>query len=72
MNIWLNLIWKEWHEQKWKLLALTVIALSVCVAMLSQDVHSAEFALVSTMWAFVMLHQRSSQWESVRANMRAA
>ncbi len=54
MNIWLNLIWKEWHEQKWKLLALTVIALSVCVAMLSQDVHSAEFALVSTMWAFVM------------------
>ena len=54
MKIWLNLIWKEWHEQKWKLLALTVIALSVCVAMLSQDIHNAEFALVSTMWAFVM------------------
>lgn len=54
MHIWLNLFWKEWHEQKWKLLSLMVIALSVFGAMLSQDVGNVEFALASTIFAFVM------------------
>ncbi len=28
-NIWLTLVWKEWHEHKWQLLSLTAIVLSV-------------------------------------------
>lgn len=37
MTIWKILIWKEWHEHKWKLLALTAILMSVYLAMLSED-----------------------------------
>jgi hypothetical protein len=55
MKIWLNLFWKEWHEQKWKLLALTAIALSVCVALLFQDLGNVAFSLVFTNMAYAML-----------------
>lgn len=55
MKIWLNLFWKEWHEQKWKLLALTAIALSVCVALLFQDLGNVAFALSFTNMAYAML-----------------
>ncbi len=55
MKIWLNLFWKEWHEQKWKLLALTAIALSVCVALLFQDLDNVSFCLMFTSAAYGML-----------------
>ena len=55
MKIWLNLFWKEWHEQKWKLLALTAIALSVCLALLFQDLGNVAFSLVFTSMAYAML-----------------
>ena len=55
MKIWRNLFWKEWHEQKWKLLALTAIALSVCVALLFQDLGNVAFSLVFTSMAYAML-----------------
>ena len=32
MNIWRILLWKEFHEHKWKMLALTAIVLSVLIA----------------------------------------
>ncbi len=31
-NIWLTLVWKEWHEHKWRLLSLTAIVLCVFLA----------------------------------------
>lgn len=52
MKIWLNLFWKEWHEQKWKLLALTAIALSVCMALLFQDLGNATYPLTFTIMAY--------------------
>ena len=55
MKIWRNLFWKEWHEQKWKLLALTSIAVSVCVALLFQDLGNVAFALIFTNFAYAML-----------------
>jgi hypothetical protein len=55
MKIWRNLFWKEWHEQKWKLLALTAIAVSVCVALLFQDLGNVAFALIFTNFAYAML-----------------
>jgi hypothetical protein len=55
MKIWLNLFWKEWHEQKWKLLALTAIALSVCVALLCQDLGNVAFSLFFTNLSYAML-----------------
>ncbi len=55
MKIWRNLFWKEWHEQKWKLLALTSIALSVCVALLFQDLGNVAFSLFFTNLAYAML-----------------
>ena len=55
MKIWLNLFWKEWHEQKWKLLALTAIAVSVCVALLFQDSGNVAFALSFTNVAYAVL-----------------
>lgn len=38
MDNWKILIWKEWEEHKWKLLALIVIVLSVFFTLLSEDV----------------------------------
>ena len=55
MKIWRNLFWKEWHEQKWKLLALTAIALSLCVALLFQDLGNVAFSLISTTYAYAVL-----------------
>ena len=55
MKIWRNLFWKEWHEQKWKLLALTTIALSICVAMLFQDLGNVAFSLCFTHMAYALL-----------------
>jgi hypothetical protein len=54
MKIWRNLFWKEWHEQKWKLLALTAIALSVCVALLFQDPGNGAFSLLFTIYSYAM------------------
>ena len=54
MKIWLNLFWKDWHEQKWKLLALTTIALSVCLALLFQDLGNVAFSLVFTLYAYAL------------------
>lgn len=52
MKIWLNLFWKEWHEQKWKLMALTAIALSVCMALLFQDFGNATDGMFFTILAY--------------------
>ncbi|MDA1231374.1 MAG: hypothetical protein O2856_11420, partial [Planctomycetota bacterium] len=54
MWIWRNLFWKEWHEQKWKLLALTAIALSVCVALLFQDPGNGSFSLIFTISSYAI------------------
>jgi ABC-type transport system involved in multi-copper enzyme maturation permease subunit len=36
-NIWLSLAWKEWHEHKWKLAAMTAIVCSANAALLRWD-----------------------------------
>lgn len=54
MKIWLNLFWKEWHEQQWKLLSLTAIALSVCLALLCQDLGNVAFSLIFTIYSFAI------------------
>lgn len=54
MKIWLNLFWKESHEQKWKLLSLTAIALSVCLALLFQDLGNVAFSLICTIYSFAI------------------
>ena len=54
MKIWLNLFWKDWHEQKWKLLSLTAIALSVCLALLFQDLGNVAYSLVFTIYAYAL------------------
>ena len=54
MKIWLNLLWKEWHEQQWKLLSLTAIALSVCLTLMCQDLGNVEFSLIFTIFSFAI------------------
>ncbi len=43
------LIWKEWHEHKWKLAALTTILLVVQLWALSRDADMAMFSLAAAM-----------------------
>ncbi len=55
MKSWLNLFWKEWHEQKWKLLSLTAIALGICLAMLGQDLENVTFSMIATIFSYALL-----------------
>lgn len=49
---WAILLWKEWHEQKWKLLSLTAIVLSVFLILLFDNASMAVTAIVPTMYLY--------------------
>ncbi|MEX2169760.1 MAG: hypothetical protein WD851_10645 [Pirellulales bacterium] len=48
-SVWQALIWKEWHEHKWKLAALTVILISLPALTLLSDHPNNIFGAVSAM-----------------------
>ena len=53
-SVWQALIWKEWHEHKWKLAALTVILISLPATMLLSDYPSSIFlAITAMLWLAV-------------------
>lgn len=52
MNIWRTLFWKECHEQKWKLLSLMTIVLSVLVAAVAQPHHEVGLLLLAYCYVF--------------------
>ncbi|HVX63935.1 MAG TPA: hypothetical protein VHC19_25150 [Pirellulales bacterium] len=66
-TIWRSLIWREWHEHKWKLAALTVIMLSVQIAVILED-HNLDIPVVM-IWVlcggpgafFIGLHAASGE-----------
>ncbi|MEW4487999.1 hypothetical protein AB1L42_07935 [Thalassoglobus sp. JC818] len=54
MSIWSTLLWKEWNENKWKLLSLTFIALAVCAGALVESLREIEFAVIATYYGYVL------------------
>jgi hypothetical protein len=66
-TIWRNLLWREWHEHKWKLAALTAIILSLQLFLLAEDPGLAMpqifiWALCGACGAFFLgLHAASSE-----------
>ncbi len=55
MNIWKTLIWKEFHEQKWKLLSLIGIVLAIFVAGLIDSKGKDLVGVVAVIYSYVLL-----------------
>ena len=50
--VWQSLLWKEWHEQKWKLLGFTFVSLLFFLWFLRDDPYSLPIGVYS----FVLYH----------------
>ena len=48
-SVWQALVWKEWHEHKWKIAALTVILISLPAMTLLSDYPSSIFVAITAM-----------------------
>ncbi|QDT34282.1 hypothetical protein [Thalassoglobus polymorphus] len=55
MNIWKTLIWKEFHEQKWKLLSLIGIVLAILIAGLIESEGKDLVGVVAVIYSYVLL-----------------
>lgn len=53
-SVWHALIWKEWHEHKWKLVALTAVLIALpAMTLLSEEPNGIFTAVTATMWLAV-------------------
>jgi ABC-type transport system involved in multi-copper enzyme maturation permease subunit len=54
-TVWHSLLWKEWHEHKWKLLALVAIVVSVPLCSLYDGAGTIFMAITVTLFAYAFL-----------------
>ena len=54
-TIWHNLLWKEWHEHKWKMLSLVAITVSIPLASLYDGPETFFLSITSVLIASVFL-----------------
>ncbi|MEO2049346.1 MAG: hypothetical protein ABGX16_22545 [Pirellulales bacterium] len=54
-TIWRSLLWKEWHEHKWKMLSLVAIAVSIPLASLFDGPDTFFLSITSTLYASAIL-----------------
>ncbi len=54
-TVWHSLLWKEWHEQKWKLVGLTVFAMAMLLYFWDGKLGLLSYAVATTLFCYSLV-----------------